>query len=208
MKEGFDSYLYKMETTSKYGSHTELVALSTVLDVQFIIHELHQPPLLIRDHENRPENSRTLHLVYYPTILHYENVQEINLDGNMKKKLDLKDVPIFIQSKNEPEKKRNSFSSSQPNLNHQIETFETKNYSASQSLPGGSKNKKEFNWELLNEEMELELNNLDDLFKTKVQKKISYRHHFRHLKTPTQFFELFFTEEVLDLIINFTNQRA
>lgn len=79
----FDEYLDRMSILGIYAGHLELRALSSVLNVQFIIHEYNQDPLLVRDREDRADDSKTIHLAYYPAILHYESAR---LQGDKERK--------------------------------------------------------------------------------------------------------------------------
>lgn len=212
--EGFSAYLEKMANTSAYGSHVEMIALSTLLDLQFIVHEYQQPPLLVRDSEDRLENSKTLHLAYDPIMKHYDSVRKLGDKSNKQAEsinFSLTNISELQIPKQNKKKVRNNNSKSQqslPSTSTATQGSINKKNSASQPISKKKETPIPFIWKSLPPHQKLDLDNFSNTFSNRVTKKVNYRAKFRDLKEPIDFFELFFTEELLDLITHFTNQRA
>lgn len=89
-----------------------------------------------------------------------------------------------------------------------------RNLSKSQPLQMETSKKKEEkplnldNWEFVEGNQEIEPISFGDVYESQVCKKTNFRSKFRGLTEPMQFFQLFFTSELVNMITEYTNRKA
>jgi len=79
-KEDFDKYLKDMDENGTWGGHFELVALSAVLGVNFVLHMKDKDPYLITAGAKYNKSIKTYHLAYHIDE-HYSSVRKLGDEG-------------------------------------------------------------------------------------------------------------------------------